>query len=212
MTDTRQDRNTHACTVLQEVIALGVAAGHFTDITNRGDLNDAWRYVNVLTPAGLAFTFSAGAYDSEGKIKASIGSIARNNIKADVRDTNRRANDVSAACTATRGAAAVLKDLMKRVIDNPEAIETAQAVLNRWNKEAASREALLGHVKALEALGYTFMSISGYETYRAKGYGRQGLEPSCVEVTASGNVRFDVSCDVSQMGDILATLSPKSAL
>jgi len=202
--DSRANKSAASREVLHEVIALGVSQGKFEIVKTAGDDGDNWRWVDVVTPAGLLFSLSGGSWGKEGSITARVAAIDRDNIRILLSDTPRRNHPVEAACSYARGAATILKDLTRRVIEHPDGIAGAQAVRDTWQARIDARAALRGHVKTLEALGDTFQ-LDARETYAARGYGStRGV--SDVRVNSEGYVTFDASCQVEQFAAVLHAL------
>ncbi|BEP42093.1 hypothetical protein [Variovorax sp. V15] len=205
--DPRKTQAQQSREVLAEVVALGVAQGLFTVARTVGEeAGSSWRFVEVLTPDGLAFDLKAGSWNKESAISASVGGIKKDGLKVYLSDTARRKQEVSASCSFTRGSAAILKDLTRRVLAHPDGIAGAQAVRTRWETLVAQRQRLRGHIAALSALGYTFRELPADETYSARAWGPSGTEPRDLTVYENGRVTFEGSCDVSHFAGVIAVM------
>jgi hypothetical protein len=208
--DSKAAQSAKSREVLREVTELGVSQGLFTVARKAGDEADPWRWVDVVTPDGLAFSLTGGAWGKEGAITARVGSIDRDAIRVHLSDTTKRGSEVSASCAFARGAAVVLKDLMRRVIANPEGIACAKEVRDTWQARHDEREALRGHIKALEALGFTF-DVDARETYSARGH-KHGSGIDRLTVNSHGYASFEASCPVERFASALEALgTPNSS-
>lgn len=205
--DIRKTKSEQSRAVLMEVASLGVAQGLFTVTKSTSDdEGKTWRFVELLTPDGLTFQMSVGSWNKEGAICASIGSIDRDGIKVHLSDTVRRTQDVEASASYARGAAAILKDLMRRVIAHPDGIAGAQAVRDQWEATVARRANLRAHIATLKGLGFDFREVPERESYSARGYGRVGDTSRSITVYENGHVTFEADCDVARLSGVLALL------
>lgn len=192
---------------LKEVAELGQTLGYWTiEKQTVCDDGDRWRFVNIKTPDGLHFAFSGGGWNTENKIHASIDGVKiDDNVKVYEKDVKSYSapSAPDAYISKDKTAAQIVKDIKRRVIDNPTCIETAQKINARIAQLQASQSGLKQHVGTMLAMGFT----KGYRfdesaTYSADLY----LNGQRFTVYESGRVNFDASCNVAVLPAVLAAL------
>lgn len=192
---------------MEEVANLGQSLGHWTIVKTSPYNDDPWRFVTIETPQGARFSMSGGAWNKAGMIAASLDTITgAQGHKVSPRDViaYREPAAPEAAASHTRPAAAIVADLVRRVIANPAALEIARKQRERLANLEGQGVKLRAHVAKLAALGFTFREMKADESYSATAYAPSGSNLHKVTVYESGRVTFDSACDVSKLADIMA--------
>jgi hypothetical protein len=213
LADSRARRNAD-CAILREVATLGQAAGTWTIVKvydeegsdDRTPANaGAWRYVSVTTPEGTPFDLTVSRTNA-GKIHASLGTldngphrITASDLPYDLRNMKRPEANVA----LTRGAAAILKDITRRVIQHADALTLGAALRATLAQRQQSAQGLRAHMATLTAMGYEFHNVSATETYQAKGY-KAGAP--MLTVNAHGDISFDARVHIDNLAATLAAI------
>ena len=191
---------------LQEVAELGQTLGFWTITKTTKSDEETWRFVEIVTPDNLHFELSGGSWNAENKIHASVGSVKiDDNVKAYPRDVRSYSEPEApdAYVSKDKSAAQIVKDIKRRVIDNPSCIDVAKKINARIAYLQSSQSGLKQHVATLLSLGLT----KGYRldensTYKAELY----ANGTKFEVTDAGRVDFSASINIAQMPALLALL------
>lgn len=202
------------CAALREVATTGQAQGLWTirkvydeaGTDDRSPTNPgAWRYVDVTTPDGTPFDLTVNRHKG-AKITARLGQleaeghrITTSDLAYDLRNMARP----EATCAVSRGTAAILKDLTRRVIHHPNAVTMGQAMRDTLAQRLDRAQGLRAHMATLTAMGYDFRHVSDTENHQAKGY-KCGAPQ--LTVYANGSVSFDASTTVANLPAVLAAL------
>ena len=198
--------------VLSEVIQLGTDQGLFQMIRSGGEA-DPWRHVTVQTPAGHVFSFMAGSWNKEAKISCTLAEVRSDGLTVRPSEacewlpgSAARETVPEAAVSYSRGAAVVLRELVRRVIKDPAAISLADRVNLRMKRMQEERTGLRAHVAQLASMGYRFPRHKEDETYEATGVNDLDTMPRQVRVTNTGHITFEAQCHVDKFAAIVAAL------
>lgn len=202
---------------LQEVLTLGESRGLFKVTGTQayeGDTGAGWHWAYVTTPEGLQFSFTAGGWNQQNKIGARVHSVERRGGSSvsprDVLPYGQTSPEAMAS--SERPAEVILKDLCRRVIQNPEAVAIAKAIKDTAEQIDGAAAVLAEHVKVLEGLGYRFAHHKVGEAYSADGYSTNQNNPArSVKVYATGRVVFETSVPVENMAEVLGSLTKARA-
>lgn len=218
----REALNAQAVAALPAVVEAGEKLGlwrHLPTETRQADIVGAdssprWQWVTVEDSNGNRFNLHAGGWGREGMIVSTLAGVDGPGGKrfgpADVRRYSE-APAPEAQAAAKRSPEAVAKDLARRVIQDPYAVELAGRLRAMVAEQHAQRAQLVAHVETLKGLGYgTYRDegVPAQECYQVQMWG-QGLPD--VKVTYAGSVNFSTYVDVSQMAAVLAALRPAAS-
>lgn len=205
----RESKTAASRTKLAEVVKAGEAAGYWKNCsTVEPEGGDAWRWVEVETPAGLRFNLNGGSWGREGAISASVASLkSPEGVKVHASDVLcYQQTAPTASASYTRPAATIAKSLFSRVMASPEGVSCAEAMRARLAMLTASRSGLRAHMATLQALGYTFDRVSESETYKADGHKNAPGEPRNIRLYESGRVDFSASVQAENLAAVLDLL------
>ena len=212
--DARKTNEATSRAKLAEVVHAGVKLGLWaieSSITPEG--SDTWRWVTVKTPTGLSFDLNGGSWGREQMISASVANLkGPHGISVTPRDVlSFNTSAPTASASHTRPAETIAKDLHKRVMQHPEGIACAQALVDRLASQVNSRGTLRGHMDVLALMGYRFDRTDAKETYRATGYNDLSKDPRTVKVTSDGRVDFECSTNMETFKAVAALLNKSKA-
>lgn len=190
---------------LIEVAKLGETLGHWT-IQGKTTDGEYWRYVTIVTPDGLTFGLSGGTWNKENKIRAHVEGIKiDDNVKAYPSDVlgyrDERPSD--AYIGSDKPAATIVKDIMRRVVNNPLCIDVAKKINARIEQLKASQSGLLQHIATMEKMGFTFYNPGTPKTYSVTGNHKKLYG---ITVYDNGSVSFETRLPIEKMPALLTLI------
>ena len=192
---------------LQLVAEAGQTQGLWTITKFRADdetTGTQWGYAQLTTPAGHVYALTGGNYSEPGKLCINLTEHTQGAHRITPRDCYGMPT-AEANISASRDVAAILSDITRRVLTNPENIACATAMLDRLAKRQDGAATLRALIAKVEAMGYAFRNVKEDEAHSATGCSTTGNRPQ-VTVYANGNVSFDASTTVDKLGAALAAL------
>jgi hypothetical protein len=112
-----------------------------------------------------------------------------------------------------RGAAVVLREISRRMLTNPEALQIAAAVRDRLATLFAQRDGLGDNIQRMRDIGYSLPErhADKSKTYSQTLYRSFAGEhaPHSVEITSEGRVTAQIACSVEEFAQILAILQAR---
>lgn len=192
---------------LAALVAHGVATGTFKvlkDITHEGEEHPSW--FSIVDDGGRVFSLGA-PWGGDGRISCAVGCVAGpQGVNFSVRDVMRYGTQaIEAKASADKTPEALWKEFSRRVLQNPEAREQANALRDYAAARFADCAGLDGHIKALEALGYVCGRRDSY--YKVHMH-KPGAAISSLEVMHNGSITVDrLSFDLDKLGAVLAALN-----
>jgi hypothetical protein len=209
----REDNKKAARQALREVVRLGETLGHWSiereSISGHEFNKGEMMHATIATPEGLQFSLSGGSWNKEGKIGVSIAYLQEGAHKVSPRDVmqyNESAPD--AYISKDKAPAQIVKDIMRRMVQNPAAVEIARKMQARMVALKADSNTLQAHIKAMQAHGFKFDNDGSASSYNVRAWHR---EFSKCTVNCYGSFDFEASCHVEDVPAILAILQARRA-
>lgn len=184
--------------VALEVAQMGVDQGLWT-ITRPNNPEGCNGYQQVTDKEGRSYSINGGSWGHEGKVTMSVAYLTDGNYKVS------HVVSHEASVTASRGAAVVLRELKRRVLDNPEAQKEAEKARDDIKGQKANNNALEGLVERVKAMGVPLRDLKAGETWEASGYLPDTY--SRIRVNVKGEATIDaLSIPVDKLPALLALL------
>lgn len=203
----RNAENDESIKALDGVTKAGQDLGLWTATERKSydGVRSAWQ--DVRDADGRLFTLAAGGWNHEGQITATVANVTSDGIT--VRPSEvvpYRDTVVSAAASRKRAPEVIAKDLARRVIKDPTAIEQADKVAEHLAQRLKQRAKLHVVRDRVVSLGYTVKELARDESYKGSAWGRGDL-PS-VSFTFDGAVTLDYAprVDLDRLPALLAIL------
>jgi hypothetical protein len=204
--ETRETIAAQSRVTLARVVALGVAQSAWTVIKAPGDA--VATFYTIADAEGLHFTLSGGSWNRESKIGASVAGIDADSIRVYPSDVRAGVAAPDANVSFERPDAAILKDILRRVVQHPDGIAVARAVRQTWEERNQQRARLRAHVAALCKLGASFR-LDERTYWSAEGWlSSEGVHK--LQVSADGSVQFDASCSLDTFTKFVAMLKKEN--
>ena len=185
--------------VALEVAQMGVDHGLWT-ITRPCSPEAHNGYQQVTDKAGRVFAIRVViCWGHEGKVTMGVAWIQEGTFSAGGGDS------FEASVTASRGAAVVLRELKRRVLDNPEAQQQADKFRADIEAQKDANGSLLALVERVKAMGVPLRDPKAGETHEASGC-LPGSH-SRIRVNVRGEATIDaLSIPVDKLPALLALL------
>jgi hypothetical protein len=190
-----------ATALLDDVVSAGVQQGLWkpgppVSGNHKGErMHEEWnaRRRNVIDGAGWHYSIWAGEHDQNGKIGADIKPLEgiKHTFKVfapDSRGPKAPKPDVPYA-SADRGAAAVAKDLARRMVGSEEAQAYARAMVQTVEKRRAMRAELEDVCQRMRDAGFEVEELGADDYYDFKAWTSGPI--SGVRITSDGKISMD---------------------
>lgn len=195
----RQAAMKDSADMAQRVAYLGEAQGLWTITQDRRE-DHCHSYIEVKDAGGLTFCIMGGQWALDGKVAMNVAQVREGAFSA------ARGTDHEARASVSRGAAAIVKEFTRRVVNNEDARKTARKLLDNVKAQKDAHAQLVAHVETMKAMGVDIREVDPKETYKATGYLGSGSYTR-VSVNSAGEVAIDaLSIPVDKLPALLALL------